>query len=317
MLSIVGRAAVRGLASKPIVTSSVVSRLASRAAADENSLGWLVSSFVRSCALRSFATQAEVTKTTKTTTRKRATTTAGAKPKKAVAKPAKKPKKVVKKKKKVVKKATRAVGQKKKKKPKRKPTPEERDKLQLKELKKTSLYLEEPKNAAPAKAYLVFMQQHIKGQKFGTRAGTFDRYKELGAEWKNLPSSEAAQFKRAAEENKLNNAALHKAWIERHTPAQIRDANLARHLLKRKFNYPKLKRLIKDDRQPSGPLQAYTYYTKARWASGDFANMGVVEAAKLVGAEWKGLSDSEKEPYLELAKADQQRHHKEYQAVIS
>lgn len=106
------------------------------------------------------------------------------------------------------------------------------------------------------------------------------------------------QLKKRAEENKLQNAAIHKAWVESHTVDEIRAANNARHLLKRKFNYPKSGarvKLIKDDRLPRRITPAWPYYVKARWASGDLGNMTAVEASRAISVEWKKMSDAEKE----------------------
>jgi hypothetical protein len=51
---------------------------------------------------------------------------------------------------------------------------------------------------------------------------------------------------------------------------------------------------IKDDRQVTPPGSAYTQFYKERWASGDLGNIKAVDAAKLLGAEWKALPEAEK-----------------------
>ncbi len=42
-------------------------------------------------------------------------------------------------------------------------------------------------------------------------------------------------------------------------------------------------------------MTAYVQFSINRQASGDFANIKVPDRAKLIGAEWKALSEGEKE----------------------
>lgn len=67
-------------------------------------------------------------------------------------------------------------------------------------------------------------------------------------------------------------------------------------LLKKKYNYPSRSvKTIQDDRIPRRPANAFTLYTKARWASGDYANSPIVEGAKAIGQEWKNLAKTERQ----------------------
>lgn len=52
---------------------------------------------------------------------------------------------------------------------------------------------------------------------------------------------------------------------------------------------------INDDRLLKRPPPAFLLFTQDRWASGDFKNVAAQEAAKLISAEWKKLSSSERE----------------------
>lgn len=314
MLSTFGRAAVQRLPLRPIATSPVVSRLASRAATTQPGLvAVLVSNTSSSGALRSFATKAEGTKDAKKPAKKTTTTKASStKPKKAAAKPKPKPKpkkKVAAKKKPVVKKkaAPKVL------------TPEQKErkelqkaKLEKQALKVASLYAEEPKNKLPASGYRAYLAQELKGNKSTTFEGNAERFGKVAASWKALSSSEVSHFNQIAEENRLKNQAVHLAWVESRTPEEINKANAARHLLKRKFNYPKAtKHLLKDERQPARIRTAYVYFNKARWASGEFANKAIPEVAAALSAEWKNMTESEKAPYFELQEADKARFERE------
>lgn len=74
-------------------------------------------------------------------------------------------------------------------------------------------------------------------------------------------------------------------------------ANRARHALKRKLNLKKGStkwNQIQDERAVKRPLTPYIQFSVDRHASGDFRNIGIGERAKLIGQEWKALSESEK-----------------------
>lgn len=83
----------------------------------------------------------------------------------------------------------------------------------------------------------------------------------------------------------------------------IREANLARSQLRRMHatstaqlktkRFPAHTEKLIDDRHVVRP-KPYALFTKARWATGDFKNIPVPEASKLVSQEWKALSPAEK-----------------------
>ena len=78
-------------------------------------------------------------------------------------------------------------------------------------------------------------------------------------------------------------------------------ANRARSQLKRKLNTKATgKRTyawtpIHDERAVKAPITNYFQFSINRQASGDFKNIPVSERAKLIGQEWKALSESEKQ----------------------
>ena len=90
--------------------------------------------------------------------------------------------------------------------------------------------------------------------------------------------------------------AEYKRWVESHTPEEIQLANRARHQLRRKLNLKGTRKYvqIKDERAVKRPASSYLQFSINRQASGDFRNIPVSQRAKLIGQEWKALSESEK-----------------------
>jgi hypothetical protein len=94
----------------------------------------------------------------------------------------------------------------------------------------------------------------------------------------------------------LANEAAYKAWVESHTPDEIRAANLARLSLKRKVGKKGSGKYtpIEDPRIPKRPRGALAVFTKERWASGDLKGIPLVVATKSLKNEWSTLSAAEK-----------------------
>lgn len=89
--------------------------------------------------------------------------------------------------------------------------------------------------------------------------------------------------------------------MESHTPDQIRIANNARNLLRRKLAgklknkaKPTHTQLIVDERQVKRPQSAWVFFFAERQASPDFKGISPAERAKLIAREWKALSADEK-----------------------
>ncbi|CAI4216766.1 unnamed protein product [Parascedosporium putredinis] len=211
-------------------------------------------------------------------------------------------------KKKTVKKTTKkAAAAKPKPKPKKKKelTPEEKAKKEVKELRAKAL-LTEPKKLPDSK-WLVYITQELKGTFVG--GDLPGKTAAVSQAFKALSTFELERLQEKADANRLANVDAYKAWVESHTAQQIHEANLARARLNRKHD--KSHRKISDDRQPKRPSTAYSLYVKARWASGEVSAVSAAEASKGLAAEWKGLSESEKQVYHDQAATEAARYARE------
>jgi hypothetical protein len=91
-------------------------------------------------------------------------------------------------------------------------------------------------------------------------------------------------------------------WVNSHTPEQIRLANNARSLLKRRAAAaaPGTKRgirslnKIRDERQVKRGQSGYLTFALERRESGDYKNIKLSESSKLISEEWKALSAGQK-----------------------
>jgi hypothetical protein len=101
-----------------------------------------------------------------------------------------------------------------------------------------------------------------------------------------------------ANDNKIANQAAFSKWLQTHTPEQIKDANNARQLLKRKLKKSGAKlhdvSPIADPRLPKRAGNALSYFLKDRHASGDFKGIKIGDAGKLISQEWKTLPAGER-----------------------
>jgi hypothetical protein len=99
--------------------------------------------------------------------------------------------------------------------------------------------------------------------------------------------------------NKAENEKAYKDFVARHTPDQIRAANIARRRLQRLIkrssrHVGRTTVKIADDRQVKGPQNMYIIFAQERGSSGEFATGTVAEAGRRIGAAWKALSPLEK-----------------------
>ncbi|KAF8867296.1 hypothetical protein BDZ45DRAFT_667259 [Acephala macrosclerotiorum] len=310
MLSAIGRSAVKRIvAGGPQSTNRAfqtiwqLQRVALSQQADNDasqSYPWLQSK-------RSYATATKATQTTKS----KSSTTAKPKAKKAPAKTAvKKP--VKKAAKKPVKMGRPAL----KKKPVKKPvrakkvlTEAQKERALIKELKAKALT---PPKLKPYTAWTLFAGTELTntpGNAMAQMGSIRDKYKELSP-------SEIESLNHTASQNKVANTVAYKQWVESHTPDQIRIANNARAMLKKKLNKARGYTAIKDARLPKRSANSRALFTKERYASGDFKGISIVDASKLLTTEWNSLSPSERKVYEDRAAADTQRYVQEFKTVF-
>lgn len=105
----------------------------------------------------------------------------------------------------------------------------------------------------------------------------------------------------AAERNQAR-VAEYNAWVQSHTPDQIRIANNARNLLRRKLagklkgsNAPAHTQRIEDERAVKRPSSAWAVFFGERVSSSDFKSIARKEATDLIAGEWRALNASEKQ----------------------
>ncbi|KAH6678359.1 hypothetical protein B0J14DRAFT_320626 [Halenospora varia] len=297
MLSTIGRAAIRRGAGAGSSTNRIIQStwLLQRANSRTGSDSQRDSSFLSIANKRAFATATKTVakpKTTATTTKPKAKTTT--KSTKAKAKKSVKKKAAAKKpapKKKVVKQLTE----------------EQKKKAVIRELKKTAL---KPPKGLGSTPWIVFCGDSLSADKAVSLKNSMS---EIAAKYQSLSPAELEALNHRANENKRANDAALQKWLSGYTPIEIKTANNARNqlskLLNRKYSQ------LTDERLVRAPTNAYVYFVKDRLASGDLKGISAQESLKLIGAEWKQVSASDKKVYQDRAAADSQRYYQEYKTV--
>ncbi|KAF3000154.1 hypothetical protein E8E13_005466 [Curvularia kusanoi] len=146
----------------------------------------------------------------------------------------------------------------------------------------------------------------------------------VAAAFKDITPAERERLNHLAAERNEARAAEYKAWVESHTVDEIRIANNARRLLRKKLaerdslagKAPTARRPantdhIPDDRRVKRPLTSFTIFFAERSSSSDFKGIAVTEKAKLIAEEWKALSASEKQRFEDQNAAEKQRYARE------
>ncbi|CAK7222882.1 hypothetical protein SCUCBS95973_004987 [Sporothrix curviconia] len=246
--------------------------------------------------------------------KKKATAAAGVAKKAAAAAAAEKKKAAAAKKKAAAAKAAEIAKKKKAAAKKKALTPEEKTKLQVRELKKVAL-LKEPAKL-PEHPWILFIAENTKGTKTGdgVKANLGKIMPELSQAFKALSPLELQRLRDTADQNRAANAAEHKAWVESHTAAQVADANRARTQLNR---IAKTKhRVIQDARLPKRPTSSFSLFTKERWATGQFSGHPLADAARTLAAEWKSLPQNQRQHYDDLAKTESEQYSKEMENIL-
>ncbi|KAL2178533.1 uncharacterized protein P884DRAFT_276449 [Thermothelomyces heterothallicus CBS 202.75] len=294
MLSAIGRAAAR----HACVGTNLPIRGASRHTAQLTSrTTFVVPSGSRIAArfARGFAAEAGSTRmktATKATTK---TSAAAKKSAKAAAKP-------------------KATAEKKKPGPPKKPlTDEEKTKTKIKQLKKTALAGKEP-HKLPITPWLVYLKERMQDVMGRDTKPTFlDAVHELSSDYKALPESEKERLAAEGRKNKVTNDVNFRNWVDSHTAHEIREANLARQLLRRKYSI-QVGPTIRDPRFPKPALNGYAAYVKSRYHAPEYDGVKPSERLVRIGEEWKTLSPEQRKPFSDIRETDLQRHKKEMEA---
>ncbi|KAH7388779.1 hypothetical protein BKA66DRAFT_59620 [Pyrenochaeta sp. MPI-SDFR-AT-0127] len=268
-------------------------------------------------ARRSYATTARATKPTATV--KRAVKAKAAKkaaPKKKAA-PAKRPvRKTVAKKKPAPKKAVP------KKRVKKVVTPEAKERATIKALQERAL--KEPVSYGALTGINAYVAEMCRGPNVKGEATALQKASEVSKKWKTLTPSEHEHYNHLANERTVAKRAEYQAWVNSHTPEQIRIANNARAKLRARYEKsekkgrsPSYTAKIHDDRHVKRPSSPYALFSKERWASGDLKGINATDSLRLIANEWKALSTGEKKKYEDLAQADKERFAREKSATES
>lgn len=115
------------------------------------------------------------------------------------------------------------------------------------------------------------------------------------------------------EENKIQNAANYKKWVESHPILDISVANTARARLIREFEVKINPIRITDSRMPKRPLTSFGQYIKAKGAV--FNGTPAHERLRDLSVEWNALSAAQKKPYEDLEASSRTRYEKEMQKI--
>ncbi|KKK16342.1 hypothetical protein P175DRAFT_0473594 [Aspergillus ochraceoroseus IBT 24754] len=179
----------------------------------------------------------------------------------------------------------------------------------VRELKKTAL---QPPKKLPSTPWTLAVTSKIPEaqQTTKTPGEAFKKATELA---QTISAEERERFVEQANANKAANKTAYDEWIQEHTPLQIKEANIARRRLAR-IKDTSLS-LLRDDRLVKRPNSPYIYFFKERHEAGDLKYMAAADLSARVAEEWRGLTDTEKQKYNDLFKADRERYDREYRDV--
>ncbi|KAF2842339.1 hypothetical protein M501DRAFT_998616 [Patellaria atrata CBS 101060] len=181
----------------------------------------------------------------------------------------------------------------------------------IKELKAKALKVPKGASQRGLSAYNVFTQEKLKDK---------TPLQEASKMWKDLSAADIEHYNHLAREKSTVAQAAYKAWVESHSPDEIRIANNARNLLGRRLDKTKAGRkrhdcnfaTIHDERALKTPPNPYARFASSRWDSGDMRHIPVTQASKLIAQEWKALSESEKNVFRDAYKAEKESYDREF-----
>ncbi|KAK0335950.1 hypothetical protein LTR59_002000 [Friedmanniomyces endolithicus] len=196
------------------------------------------------------------------------------------------------------------------------------DKAKIESLKVLAL---KPPFPSRRSAYNVFLAEASKSDGSLRAKGSLqDKNKSLGefsqataAEWKQCTPAVIEHYNHLAHTAAENAKAEFLRWVESQPPETIRAANLARIRLRRATKRTYQWRPIHDERAAKHFRPPYILFSMARHASGDFKSIALLDRSKLIGKEWKALSEGEKNNYRALADEDKKRYNDEVESSRS
>ncbi|CAL8583353.1 hypothetical protein XPA_008977 [Xanthoria parietina] len=186
--------------------------------------------------------------------------------------------------------------------------PEEKERLLVKELKAKAL--SPPKRLATSAFTVLFVE---KQRELRTSESAASISKECSKIYRSFTPEQREHYNHIANENKASYDSTYRNWILSHSPTQILEANAARVALKKRMKSPKTK--LHDERLVKRPRNAFSRFSVQRHLSRDFAGMKLGEAAKLISAEWRAMSENDKKPFLQERDEDLARYVQEVKAV--
>ncbi|KAF2856236.1 hypothetical protein T440DRAFT_383814, partial [Plenodomus tracheiphilus IPT5] len=190
-------------------------------------------------------------------------------------------------------------------------TEEAKLKVEIAALRKTALKV--PVSRASLSGYNAYIQEHSPKGSGHESAVIRGNIAALAKSFKELTPAEVEHYNHLAIQKTAAKRAEYKAWVESYTPDEIRLANNARRLLRKKLvntrkgGRPSHTDPLVDERVPKKPSSAYVKFSADRFASGDFKGISIAESAKLIASEWKALRTDEKEKYKSSYAADRKR----------
>ncbi|EUC50193.1 hypothetical protein COCMIDRAFT_82655 [Bipolaris oryzae ATCC 44560] len=184
-------------------------------------------------------------------------------------------------------------------------TEEEKERAKIRQLRAKAL--KEPLSQRTLSAYNLFVAELTKGKPSGSDTQV-SKITSATKEFKNLSPAQLEHYNHLANEENAKRKAEFDKWLQSYTPQEIRIANLARAQLRRRLagkqkGHPAHSAKLHDPRHVKATLNPYALFSRARHATGDFKGIPVIQASKLIGAEWKSLNESEKQKYQSEANA--------------
>jgi hypothetical protein len=141
-------------------------------------------------------------------------------------------------------------------------------------------------------------------KKEGVKMSVGDQGKQFGSEWKALDKEDKKKYEAKAEVDKKRYEEEKANYV---APEKSDGSSSSED------DKPKKKKAKKDPNAPKRPMNAYMFYMQDKRASvkEKNPNLSNTELLSALGAEWKKLSEKEKEPYNAKNAVDKTRYETE------